>query len=154
MPMMSRAGANWMRARGSHTAVPATLMATRCASPAQVLTAKTGPMRSRKNVTAAETALNASPPSRITNTEASESNQFSAGHTMQIAAAKGKKRMKAKPGCGFASGEAKLARIAAPTKARIAVRDAATRMKLRASNERKRADRFVDQEKSSTARSL
>ena len=64
------------------------------------------------------------------------SNQFNAGQTMQINPASGRKRMKARPGRAFASGEAKLARIAAPAKARIAARVSATRKKLRPISER------------------
>jgi hypothetical protein len=49
-------------------------------------------------VTAAASAPKVSSPSRIENTQASESTQFNIGHAMQIRLASGKKRMKAKPG--------------------------------------------------------
>ncbi len=94
----SRQGANWMKASGTDTAVVATLKATRCASPVHVPTANTGPDRSRKKVTAAESAPNVSSPSRTANMLASESNQFSAGHATQINPASGRKRMKTRPG--------------------------------------------------------
>src|SRR5580658_5820196 len=96
--MMSRVGAIWMKASGSEIAVVATLKAARCANPAQVLTANTGPERSREKVTAAESALNTSSPSRTAKMQASESNQFSAQQTMQINPASGRKRTKARPG--------------------------------------------------------
>src|SRR5580700_3251117 len=94
---MSRFGAIWMKASGSEKAVAATLRAARCANPVQVLTANTGPERSREKVTAAESALNTSSPSRTANMQASESNQFNIGHTMQINPARGRKRTKARP---------------------------------------------------------
>src|SRR5580700_7770531 len=95
--MTSRVGTTRTKAIGNETAVVATLKAVRCASPVQILTANTGPERSREKVTAAEIALNTSSPSRTANMQASESNQFNIGHTMQINPARGRKRTKARP---------------------------------------------------------
>ncbi len=131
----SRHGANWIKASGTDTAVVATLKATRCASPVHVLTANTGPVRSRKKVTAAASAPSVSSPSRTANMLASDSNQFSAGHAMQINPASGRKRTKARPGSGCAFDETKLTRIDAPTMARIAARVTAVRKKLRPTRE-------------------
>src|SRR5271165_678587 len=125
-----------MKARGTETAVVATLNATKCASPVQVLTANTAPKCCRRKVTAAESAPNASSPSRTTKMPANESSQFSVDHATQINPAKGRKRMKDRPGLGFASEEEKLTRTAAPTKARIADRVSATRRKLSAASAR------------------
>src|ERR1035438_1408562 len=96
--IISRVGATAMKASGSETAVVAALKAVTCASPVHVLTATTAPKRSRKKVTAAETALKASSPSRTAKTQASDSNQFNAGQTTQINPANGRKRTKARPG--------------------------------------------------------
>jgi hypothetical protein len=63
-----------------------------------MLTAQTGPERSREKVTAVESALNASSPSRIAKMQASQSSQFSAQQVVQINPASGRKRMKARPG--------------------------------------------------------
>src|SRR5271156_952885 len=133
----TRQGAIWMKASGTDTSVVATLKATRCANPVHVLTANTGPGRSRKKATAAESAPSVSSPSRTANTQASESSQFKAGHAMQINPANGRKKMKTRPGRGCESGEAKPARIAAPAKARIADRATATRRKFGPVSERK-----------------
>src|ERR1700676_896377 len=135
--MIRRGGANWMNAMGREMAVPATLRAARWAIPVQALTAKTGPARSRENVTAADSASKATAPSRIEKTEASDRIQFSAGHAVRINPENSRKMMKAIPGWGFLSDEAKLARIAAPAKARSAAKATATRKKLRTSSARK-----------------
>src|ERR1700740_839204 len=119
-----------------------------------MVTAKTEPMRSLQKVMAREIAANVSSALRITNTDARDSSQFSAAHTIQIAAARGKKRTNAKLGRGFASGEAKLATIAAPEKARIAANAITTRKKFRASSERNRENRFSGSEESAVATSL
>jgi len=121
-----------MKAIGRDTAVPMMLKAVRWAMPVHAPTAETAPIRSRHSVTALNSEPGASSPSRIANMEASDNNQFSAGHAMQIRAAHGRKRMKAKPGRGSLSGEAKPASIAAPTSARIAASAIAARKKLRA----------------------
>src|ERR1700730_2486133 len=136
--IMSREGASRMKTSGSESAVVAALKATMCASQVHVPTANPGPGRSREKVTAAESALKASP-SRTAKMQASESNQFSAGHMMQINPANGRKRTKARPGLGLASGETKPTRLAAPTKASSAASVNATRKKLspiRGRNER------------------
>src|SRR5258706_15295590 len=114
----SRNGATWMKASVNETAEPATPKAVKCASPIHVLTADIGPRRSRKNVTAAESAPRAALPSRTEKMAATDNIQFRADHTMQMTPGIGKKSKKALPGCGFASGEAKLTRTAAPTNAR------------------------------------
>src|ERR1022692_2219993 len=152
MPVITRReGAIWMNASGIEIAVVAKLKATRWASPVQVLTAATGPARSREKVTAAERVLKVSSPSRTANREASESNQFNRGHTMQINPPSGRNRMKARPGLGFASEEMKLTRIPAPTRARIAARVRAARRKLRPISEgRGRGLGYVLEETSSS----
>ena len=71
-----------------------------------------------------------SSPSRTTNTQPSDSHQFKTSHAMQVNPANGRKQMKTRPGWGCESGEAKPARIAAPTKARIADRATAVRRKF------------------------
>src|ERR1700728_423639 len=121
-----------MRLSGSETAVDATLNATKCARPVQTLTAKVGPARSREKTMAVESAAIASSPSRTENIAASDNNQLSVAHAMQIKPASGKSRVKAKPGRGVAAGDAKLTRIAAPTSASSAASTKATRRKLRA----------------------
>src|SRR5258708_39338636 len=116
------------------------LRAVRCASPVHVLTANTGPIRSRNKVTAAEVAPSGSSPSRTGNMLASDKNQFSADHSDTIRTARGKKRMKAKPGRGGASGDTNPARTASPTSARAAAHVTATRRKFRPVRDQKAAD--------------
>src|ERR1700677_5024635 len=128
--------ANWARLSGSDTAVHATLNATKCARPVQMLTANVEPARSREKTTDVESAANASSPLRTENIVASDSSQLSADHATQIKAARGKKRAKAKPGRGVAAGDAKLTRIAAPTSANDAASTRARRRKFRARSAR------------------
>src|SRR2546427_13297683 len=85
--------------------------AAKCASEFQVLTASTGPVRCRHNVAAAERAPSVSSASRMTKTAASERNQFKIHQATHTSAASGRKRKKAKPGCGLEAGKARRARI-------------------------------------------
>ena len=66
----------------------------------------------------------------MTKTAASERNQFKIHQATHTSAASGRKRKKAKPGCGLEAGKARRARIEAPSKPKIAASAAAARRKL------------------------
>src|ERR1700685_995623 len=106
-----------MNASKNEAAVVATLKATRCARPVQVLTASTEPMCSRKNLTARDSAPSVSSSSRTAKMQANESHQFNDQATVQMIAADSKNRMTVKPGFGFILVETKLARIPEPLRA-------------------------------------
>src|SRR4029077_6897506 len=117
-----RQGTKAATLRGTETTVVATTIATRCASPVQLLTATTAPVRSRQSPTAALMASIASSPSRTAKTEANESNQLRQNETRPIAVAIGRKIRNTKPGWGSAFDEAKPAMIDAPQNAVIVAR--------------------------------
>ncbi len=87
-----------MKPSGMETTVVAPTKATRCASPVHVLTANTGPVRSRQKATAAEIAPTASSPSRTANIPASDNNQFSELHARQMSPASGTKEKESQTG--------------------------------------------------------
>ena len=75
-----QAGLQSSQIRGIEATVVAPTNATKCARPIQVVTAKTGPVRSRQRAVADAIAPTASLPSRTANMAAKDNNQFNAHH--------------------------------------------------------------------------
>src|SRR3984885_12150200 len=138
------------------TTVVAMTKTVRCASPVQMVTADTAPLRSRQKLTAAETAPKASlrpSPSRTANTPASDRTQFRVDHARKISPASGKNSRKAIPAPASAGAaelveatpaeaarlekpvETRCTRINAPIKPRIAARVTDARRKFNRSSD-------------------
>ena len=121
---------------GKATTVVAAMNARMWARENQNPTATTGPRCSRQRTTAAAIAPNVSWLSRITNTDASDRNQFSTDHINQTNTNNGTNSRKTRLGCGSASEKANPARIAAATTPSEVARINATRSRFSAISER------------------